>query len=395
MTKKMKFICGNDAVAEAVRLSRPHVISAYPITPQTIVVERLSEFVEDGSLKADFMHVESEHSALACAMGVSSVGARAFTATSSQGLLYMAEVLPYASGQRLPIVMMNANRSIATPWNIYGDQMDSMFLLNSGWIQIYVENAQEALDTTIQAYRIAEMQEVMTPVMINLDGFILTHTYELVEIPEQDAVDTFLPPLSMPLNSMSLEHPKSLCISAGNDTNMEFNMKQHFDMLDSEKHIEAVDKAYGEMFGRSYDGMIELVDVEDADVVLMTTGSVTGTVRVVVEAMRAEGKKVGLIKLRVIRPFPVEKLKAALKNVKAYGVIDKNISFGYEGTVFTNVNSAVISMERLPKAVDFIGGIGGRDITKEDIRIAYDELLNIAEGAQFKRVQYMNVGCDY
>ncbi len=241
-----KFICGDDAVAEGVRLSRPHVISAYPITPQTIVVERLSEYVEEGSLKARYMHVESEHSAMSCAIGVSSVGARAFTATSSQGLLYMAETLPYASGARLPIVMMNANRSIATPWNIYGDQMDAMFLLNSGWIQYYVEDAQEALDMMIQGYRLAEDPEVMTPVMINVDGFVLTHTYELVEIPDQAGVDAFLPPLKMPLNSMSLEAPKSLSISAGNDTNMEFNMKQHLDMLAAGTRIQAVDKAYGQ-----------------------------------------------------------------------------------------------------------------------------------------------------
>ncbi|HSN65962.1 MAG TPA: pyruvate ferredoxin oxidoreductase, partial [Fusibacter sp.] len=171
-----KFISGNDAVAEGVRLARPHVISAYPITPQTIVVERLSDFCEDGSLNAIYMHVESEHSALAAAMGVSSVGARAFTATSSQGLLYMAENLPYASGARMPIVMMNANRALATPWNIYGDQMDSMFMLNSGWIQVYVEDAQEALDMMIQSYKIAEDPKVLTPFMVNLDGFVLTHT---------------------------------------------------------------------------------------------------------------------------------------------------------------------------------------------------------------------------
>ena len=201
------FISGNDAVAEGVRLARPHVISAYPITPQTIAVERLSEMVEDGSLKAEYMHVESEHSALACAMGVSSVGARAFTATSSQGLLYMAECLPYASGARMPIVMMNANRALATPWNIYGDQMDSMFLINSGWIQVYVEDAQEALDMMIQAYRIAEHEDVMTPMMVNLDGFVLTHTYELVEIPDQDKVDEFLPPINMTKQKMDVDNP--------------------------------------------------------------------------------------------------------------------------------------------------------------------------------------------
>ncbi len=395
MEKNIKFICGDDAVAEGVRLSRPHVISAYPITPQTIIVERLSDFVEDGSLKAEYMHVESEHSAMSCAIGISAVGARAFTATSSQGLLYMAEALPYASGQRLPIVMVNANRSIATPWSIFGDHMDSMFLLNSGWIQVYVEDAQEALDMTIQAYRIAETKEVMTPVMVNVDGFVLTHTYEMVEIPEQKKVDEFLPPISMPDNSMSLENPKSLCISAGKDTNMEFNMKRHFEMLESENHIESIDKEFGDAFGRYYHGMMELVHMEDAEVTLITTGSVTGTARVVLDEMRKAGKKVGLIKLRVLRPFPMEKIVDALKGVKAFGVLDKNISFGYEGTIFTNVNSSIVAMEKLPSAINFIGGIGGKDITHEDIKKAYDELLSVADGNSFERVQYMNVGCDY
>jgi len=195
MAEEHVFISGNEAVAVGARLSRPHVISAYPITPQTVVVESLSEMVEDGSLQAEFMHVESEHSAISAAMGVSAVGARAFTATSSQGLLYMAEGMYYAAGGRFPIVMMNANRSLALPWSIYGDQSDSLSQLNSGWIQVYVEDAQEALDMVIQAYRIAEDPAVLTPFMVNLDGFVLTHTYERVLIPDQDKVDTFLPPI--------------------------------------------------------------------------------------------------------------------------------------------------------------------------------------------------------
>lgn len=388
-----KFICGNDAVAEGVRLARPHVISAYPITPQTIAVERLSEMVEDGSLKAEYMHVESEHSALACAMGVSSVGARAFTATSSQGLLYMAECLPYSSGARMPIVMMNANRALATPWNIYGDQMDSMFLLNSGWIQVYVEDAQEALDMMIQAYRIAEDKNVMTPMMVNLDGFVLTHTYELVEIPEQKDVDEFLPAINMKEQAMTLEDPKSLCISAGNDFNLEFKMKQDRDMLNSEEIIEQVDKEFGDRFGRYYNGMIESYKCDDAEVVLVTTGSVTGTARIICDLMREEGKKVGILKLRYIRPFPSDKIRKVLKNVKALGVIDKNVSFGYEGTIFTNVNSALVTMDKVPATINFIGGLGGRDITKENIRQMYNSLLlEIANNKQ-DRIQYMNVRC--
>ncbi|BEP27779.1 pyruvate ferredoxin oxidoreductase [Helicovermis profundi] len=388
-----KFINGDDAVAEGVRLARPHVISAYPITPQTITVERLSEFVEDKSLDSIYMHVESEHSALACAIGVSSVGARAFTATSSQGLLYMAENLPYASGARLPIVMMNANRALATPWNIYGDQMDSMFLLNSGWIQVYVEDAQEALDMMIQAYRIAEDKNVMTPMMVNLDGFVLTHTYELVDIPSQELVDSFLPPITMPNNSMSIENPKSLCISAGNDFNMEFKIKQENDMKNSISTIEQIDKEFEKVFGRGYNGMLEEYMTKDADAILITTGSITGTTRIVVDNMRKIGKKVGLIKLRYLRPFPDEYIRKAVENIKSVGIIDKNISFGYEGTIFTNVNSALVHLEKTPNMHNFIGGLGGRDITKQNLEDAFNSLLLSANGEKQDRIMYMNVRC--
>lgn len=202
-----KYLSGNEAFAEGIRLAKPHVISAYPITPQTIVVERLSEMVEDGSLKSEFIHVESEHSALSCAIGASSVGARAFTATSSQGLLYMAECLTYASGGRYPIVMMNANRSTALPWNIYGDQRDSISQLDSGWIQAYAENAQESLDLALMSYYIAEKPDVLTPYMANLDGFVLTHTYETVDVPTHEQADEFLPPYET-TNKLDLDNPQ-------------------------------------------------------------------------------------------------------------------------------------------------------------------------------------------
>lgn len=389
-----KFISGNDAVAEGVRLARPHVISAYPITPQTIAVERLSDFVEDGSLDATYMHVESEHTALAAAMGVSSVGARAFTATSSQGLLYMAECLPYASGARMPIVMMNANRALATPWNIYGDQMDSMFLLNSGWIQVYVEDAQEALDMMIQAYRIAEDRKVLAPFMVNLDGFVLTHTYEVVDVPTQEDVDAFLPPISLSENIMSLENPKSLCISAGNNTNMEFKIKQNEDLLSAIPVIYQVDQEYGAKFGRSYGGMVDSYHLEDAEVVLITTGSITGTARMVVDELRREGKKVGLLKLRYLRPFPVKEVQEMLHGKAAVGVVDKNISFGYEGTIYTNLNSALLQGNLCPVSLNFICGLGGRDVSKENIREMFASLLQAQKGESVPKVQYMNVRCE-
>jgi len=384
------FVSGDEAVALGTRLARPHVISAYPITPQTIVVERLSEMVEDGSLKAEFLHVESEHSAMAAAMGVSAVGARAFTATSSQGLLYMSEVMHYVSGARFPIVMMNANRSIAVPWSIYGDQRDSLSQLDSGWIQVYVEDAQEALDMIIQAYKIAENNDVLTPIMVNLDGFVLTHTYELIELPEQEMVDKFLPPLKLPI-AMDINNPKSLCFSSSPEHNMQFKYQQHDAMLNSIKVIEDVDKEFGDMFGRYYDGMIEEYKTEDAEVLLLTAGSITGTSRVVIDKMREQGKKVGLVKLRYIRPFPETELNNIMKDKKVIGVLEKDVSFGYEGTIFTNVSSSISKMETPIKALNFLGGMGGRDISKNDIENIIDQLFKAANGEEIDRVQFVNL----
>lgn len=370
-----QFVSGDDAVAIGVRLARPHVIAAYPITPQTIVVERLSEYVEEGSLKAEYLHVESEHSAMAAVIGASAVGARTFTATSSQGLLYMAECLHYASGSRFPIVMMNANRAIATPWNIFGDQRDSLSQLECGWIQFYAEDAQEALDTIIQAYKIAENPAVSTPVMVNLDGFVLTHTYEKISIPEQSQVDAFLPPYETN-HKMDLDNPKCLCISAGPDCHMEFRYQQHQAILSAAAVIGKVDLEYGEVFGRSYGGMVEAYRCEDAEGILISLGSVCGTTRVVVDQLRAEGCRVGLLKLRCVRPFPKEEIQAVCRNAKAVGVLEKDISFGYEGAVFSDVGSALTGLPCLPARINFIAGLGGRNISKADIRDMFKQLLS-------------------
>lgn len=387
--KDYAFLNGNEAIAYGVKLSRPHVIAAYPITPQTKAVEKLSSFVQNGEMDCKYMHVESEHSAMACSIGSSSVGARTFTATSSQGLLYMSECLPYASGARLPIVMMNANRSIATPWNIYGDQMDSMHVLNSGWVQLYVEDAQEALDMVIQSFKLAENHEILTPVMINIDGFVLTHTYEKVEIPPQDRVDSFLPQIKAAPHLMSDTDKMSMCISASNQHYMEFKVKQHRDMFKVFDEQERIDADFETHFGRSYGGAVSGYRHEDADALLITTGSITGTVRVVVDKLRAEGKKVGVLKLRILRPFPVEKIVSEICSAKAVGVLDKNISFGYEGTVFTNVNSALQQKGISLRTSNFIGGLGGKDITKENIEQMYDSLLS----GSGETVQYSNMGC--
>ncbi|MBU4540045.1 pyruvate ferredoxin oxidoreductase [uncultured Acetobacterium sp.] len=380
MTKA--FLSGNDAFAEGIRLARPQVISIYPITPQTTVVERISEMVEDSSLKSELIHVESEHSALSCAIGASAMGARTFTATSSQGLLYMAECLQYASGGRFPIVMMNANRSTALPWNIYGDQRDSLSQLDSGWIQVYVEDAQESLDMALQGYHIAENPLVSTPIMVNLDGFVLTHTYETVEIPSQTDADRFLPPFQTE-NKMSMDNPKNLAFSVGPDNNMEFKYLQHKAMQDSKRIIEETDAKFAEIFGRGYGGLTQGYRIDDADYILLTLGSITGLCREVVDELRERGEKVGLLKLRFLRPFPDEDLVAALGSAKAIGVLEKDISFGYEGTVYTNVNSVIAKNGLRLETYNFIAGLGGRDISRENIKAMFRHLQSGGQHVNF------------
>lgn len=377
-----KFLSGNEAFAYGIRLARPQVISAYPITPQTIVVEKLSEFVEDGSLKAEFIHVESEHSALSCAMGASSVGARAFTATSSQGLLYMAECLPYAAGGRFPIVMMDANRSTALPWNIYGDQRDSISQLDSGWIQAYAENAQEALDLALQSFYIAEHKSVSTPFMANLDGFVLTHTYEVVDVPSQEQADEFLPPFETE-NKMSFEQPKNLGFSAGPDSNFIFKYKEHTGILNAKKIIKEAESRFAEIFGRQYTGLTEGYRTDDAEYILITLGSISGLVRETVDKLRNEGKKVGLLRLRYLRPFPDEEIAAAVRNARAVAVLEKDISFGSEGTVYTNVNSALQKAGINIPSSDYIGGLGGKNISAGEIEEIYSELEQQKTGVYF------------
>jgi len=388
MRQKREFLSGNEAIAHGVRLCRPHVIAAYPITPQTTVVERLSEMVESGALNCEYLHVESEYSALSALIGASAVGARTFTATSSQGLLYMAECLHYASGGRFPIVMMNANRSLALPWNIYGDQRDSLSLLDCGWIQAYAEDAGESLDLVIQAFRIAEDKRVSTPFMINLDGFVLTHTYESVLIPHQEDVDAFLPMFST-TNKMDFDNPVNIGFSSTPNNNMEFKYIQHKAMLDAKDVIKEVSDEFEKVFKRGYGALTDKYKAEDADIILITIGSITSTARIIVDELRNKGWKVGLCKIRYMRPFPHEEISSL--NAKVIGVLEKDISFGYEGTVFTNVNSAFIKAEKCPKLINFIAGLGGRNITKHDIYGMFDMLKRAKNGEKIEQVQFVNL----
>lgn len=375
-----RFLSGDEAFAEGVRLARPQVISAYPITPQTVVVERLSEMVEEGQLAAEYVHVESEHSALSCAIGASATGARTFTATSSQGLLYMAECLTYAAGGRFPIVMMNANRATALPWNIYGDQRDSLALLDHGWVQAYAQDNQEALDLALMAYAVAEDPEVRTPFMVNLDGFALTHTYESVDIPSQEQADAFLPPYDGAGNRFDFANPVNIGYSAGPEFNRYFKHSAHKGMLSAADAVERAEARFAEVFGRSYPGPIEAVDCDDADIVLITLGSIAGLARERVAQLRAQGVKAGLVRIRYMRPFPAQQIAAALANAAAVGVLEKDVSFGAEGTVMTNVCSALQQAGNAVPVVNFVGGLGGDDISQAQMRGMFEVLFQIAAG---------------
>ena len=375
---KKAFLSSNEAAAHGVRLARPQVIAAYPITPQTTLVEKLADFVADGQSNAKYMMVESEHSAMAAALGASMMGARTFTASSSQGLLYMGEIRSYVSGARRPT---------ATPWNIYGDQRDAMAMRDSGFVQLYVESGQEALDTMIQAYRLAEDPEVMLPVMVNLDGFTLTHTYDLVDIPEQEEVDRFLPPF-VTKNKLDMNDPKVLCGTIGPAYHTEGRIQQCQAFETAKRKIQEIDAEYARIFGRSYHGMYEEYRCEDAELVIVATGSVAGTTRVVVDELREMGWKVGMIKLKSFRPFPKEFFASISGKYKALGVIDKSVSFGYDGTIYGDVKSSMYGSGDT-KMANFICGLGGRDVSKDMIAEMFEVLRNLSEGKPEDEVQFI------
>ncbi len=358
-----KVIEGSHAVSYAVMLSRAQVICAYPITPQTHIVVELSDLCSTGEMQAKFLKVESEHSAMAGCIGASAVGVRAFTASSSQGLALMHELLHWAAGARLPIVMANVNRSLGAPWNIWCDQTDSLSQRDTGWLQFYCESSQEALDTVIQAYKISE--KVSLPSMVVLDAFYLSHTFEPVNIPDRGRVDRFLPPYE-PKYRLDPKVPRSFSGLTPPDLFTEMRYQIQEAMEEAKKVILRVDEEFDALFGRRY-GLVEGYRLEDAELVLVTSGTAASTARDVIDQYRDDGKPVGLLKVRTFRPFPSEEIRKALKNVSKVAVIDRNISFGMGGIFAEEIKSVYGNEEEGPIIFGYIAGLGGRDITKETI----------------------------
>jgi pyruvate/2-oxoacid:ferredoxin oxidoreductase alpha subunit len=362
---------GSHAVSYGVMLSRVQVICAYPITPQTHVVERLSELCASGELEAKFVKVESEHSAMATCIGAAAVGVRTFTATSSQGLALMHELLHWASGARLPIVMANVNRTLGAPWNIWCEQTDSLSQRDTGWLQFYCESSQEVLDTVIQAYKISE--RVSLPSMVVLDAFYLSHTFEPVNIPEIERVDRFLPAYQ-PTYRIDPKDPRSFSGLTPPDLFTEVRYQMQQAMEEAKEVILQVDEEYHQLFGRRY-GMLETYRTEDAELVLVTSGTASGTSRDVIDMYRDQGKAVGMLKIRTLRPFPSEEIRKVLKEVPKVAVIDRNISYGMGG-IFAQEVKAIFANERLrPKIFGYIAGLGGRDITQETISNVIESTL--------------------
>ncbi len=359
------------AVAEAVKLANADIVAAYPITPQTHIVEHLAELVADGDLDAAYIPVESEHSAMSACLGASAVGARTFTATAGQGLELMHEVLYVASAMRLPIVMTVANRALSAPISIWGDHSDAMAVRDTGWIQIFAENGQQVLDNVLCAFRIAEDHRVLLPVMIHLDGFHLTHVIEPVYIPEQSEVNKFLPPHQYPV---PLDPGKPLTMGGLGPPYIytEAKKAQEVNLTAAKKVILECWDEFGGIFGRHY-SPVEHYHSEDAKVLLLTMGSFSETAMDAVDKMRKKGKDVGLIRLRLWRPFPFEEFRQAVKNTEVLVVLDRAISLGGPGgPVCSEIRSALYNEDKKPKVIGIVGGLGGRDISVA----GFEEIVN-------------------
>jgi pyruvate ferredoxin oxidoreductase alpha subunit len=377
------------AISEAVKLANVDVISAYPITPQTHIVEHLSEFVNDGELQSAFIPVESEHSALSAAVGSSAVGARTFTATSSQGLALMHEIMFVASSLRLPIVMSVVNRALSGPINIWNDLSDIMAERDTGWVQLFAINGQEAFDLTLQAFKIAEDPRVLLPVAVNLDGFILSHVIEPIELLEQQEVDQFLPPFK-PVLRLDPDKPVSLGAFGSPDVYIEVKKQIEEALIGSQKVVTEVWKDFNRLFGRNYKP-VESYKTKDAETLLISMGSISETAMMAVDALREKGQKVGLIHIRLWRPFPFKEFLQAIKGAKVLAVLDRAlVPGGVGGPVGLEVKSALYGKDDRPYVAEFVAGLGGRDLTVETFIEVMDKAGRYAQ--KQKDFQYELIG---
>ncbi|RJP32247.1 MAG: pyruvate ferredoxin oxidoreductase [Actinobacteria bacterium] len=354
---------GNHVAAWGARLARAEVVSAYPITPQTQVIEEISRFIDEGEMDCEYIPVESEHSAMAAMIGSAAMGVRSFSATSAHGLLYMHELLHWAAGIRLPMVMVNVNRALGPGWNIWCDHQDTIAARDTGWVQLYCASHQEILDTTIQAYRITEDPKVILPVMVCYDAIFLSHNYMQVEIPDQEVVDRFLPPFRS-LWKLDLDYPLThgSVIYPDDYEEVRYSMFQGLD--NARGAIKAAAEEYRDVVGNYHGEMVETYRMEDAESAVVAMGSIASEAKVAVDRLRDAGYPCGLVRVRSYRPFPIEEIRSLLAPLRAVMVIDRGVSFGMEGPLFSEVK-AVIYGRSDAKVYDIVTGLGGRDVTYE------------------------------
>ncbi len=381
---------GNEACAYGAKLARAEVVAAYPITPQTSIVEKIAHFVSNGEMKSQFIKVESEHSAMAASIAASNTGARAFTATSSHGLALMHELLMWASGARLPIVMGAVNRAMGPPWSVWADHQDTMAERDTGWMQFYCESNQEVLDTILMSYKTVENHDVLIPAMIIEDAFILSHTSEAVDVPEQQMVDQYLPSFD-PAFKLDVEDPKAFGSLAMPDDYYEFRYNIGRAMSKSRDVFLKAEKEFEEIFGRSYGGLLDTYRCDDAEVVLIAMGTIASTAREVVDRLREKGKNVGVAKLRVFRPFPTKELRELASKVHTIGILDRSYTFGERGPAGQEVKGALYGVANPPLMKDYILGLGGRDITPEILEMIYDDMYKVTKEGLDREVDWVGL----
>jgi pyruvate/2-oxoacid:ferredoxin oxidoreductase alpha subunit len=394
---KVKIVSGNEAAALGAKLGRVQVVAAYPITPQSKIPETLVQYVDSGELKAEFVRVESEHSALTVCISASTVGARVFTATAANGLAYMHEQLHWAAGARLPIVMALANRGLGAPWTIFNDMQDSISQRDTGWMQVYCRDNQEILDNIIMAYKVTE--QIHVPMMVCFDGFILSHTVMPVDIPEQKQVDAFLPPYvphlqvdgpePININPVMLAEPRANARGVTCPSYMGFRLRLQETLEGAADVILKVGREFGEMFGRGYDYLLWEYRTNTADIILLTMGSLANEASLAADQLRKKGYNAGVVALRVFRPFPAEPLRRALSNTKHLVIFDKNISYGNEGATCTETKAALFESGLRPTITNYIVGLGGKNVSATDLEEA--TLKALEQEGQTDRPHWLGV----